>query len=268
MQVRIELNIKNAMNHFDPQCNQDEFRDNVLRMVSSKEPKPSKPKFSPKRKSVLIGIIVTAIPVLVGFSYFSFEWHNGTFWFDQSPTPSQTPDVSTTLQFFMHPSNFPHPQNTIIKKLTLSQARAIATFPIAEPKGIPGWNKVFSSGIGALPIKSSQDNGGVSNNNQPVVTYLDEYTNGSNEKVLVMQEQDSLMTASSQTPWMSPTIKYPSNSEKINFGQNFGVYIPNEHFLHVYDSTDSQVVDIYVWGTTSKENLKTLTNAYLSGSTK
>ncbi|QQE77616.1 hypothetical protein [Alicyclobacillus sp. SO9] len=265
--MQIEQEMKNAKHHFDPKYNQGEFRDNVLRRACSKEPKPLKTRFLPKRKSVLIGIAATAIPVLVGFSYFSFNWHNGTFRFDQSPTTSQAPDISTTVQFFMHPSKFPHPKNTTVQKLTLPQARTIATFPIAEPEDIPGWHRVFSSGTELQANKSSKSNVPNSNDSPPLVVYLDEYTNGSNKKVVVMQEQDSVMTASNQTPWMHPTIKDPSNSEKINLGQNFGVYIPNENFLHVYDSTGSLVVGIYVWGTTSKENLETIAKAYLSATT-
>lgn len=261
--MQFELKIRETKHRFEPKYDDHEMRSNVMHMIATNEQRASRRGVSSPRKSrtwLLVG--VASLPLLVGFGYSSFTWFNVRFQFDRAPVSYQA-NTETIVQSFLRPQ-------IDEQKLTLFEARLVSGFPIPEPQTVPGWKKIESVGL-SHKIPSANGANTSTESSQMVVVYMDEYMNRSNQKVLVIQQIDNVLTATSQIPFDRPTIGFPSNSRKVRFGNSLGVFVPSptgmDGFLRVYDSIGNQVTDIDIYGN-SKSEMERFASAYLKAPTR
>lgn len=260
--MQFEWKIRETKYRFEPEYDDTEMRSNVMHMISMNEQLASRKGLSLPRKSRTWLLGVASLPLLVGFGYLSFTWFNVRFQFDRAPISYRT-NAETIIQSFLHPQ-------TDEQKLTLYEARFVSGFPIHEPQTVPGWKRIESLGL-RYKIPTTNGANTSSESNHEVVVYMDEYMNSTNQKILILQQIDNSLTSTGQIPFDRPTINFPSNSQKVRFGNSLGVFVPatngKDGFLHVYDSIGNQVTDIDIYGNSERE-MKRFASAYLKAPTQ
>jgi hypothetical protein len=161
--------------------------------------------------------------------------------------PFWTPDYLNSL-----------PQKSI-SIVDLQTSRTEAGFPIREPQGVSGWNKVFSNGYveaKTMPLK-----------------YLDVYQNAHGERVAVLQQKSGDLHQPQQG-----ILEYPQNAQTLtNFSPDLAVFLSGvvadksrtkANELDIYHkNSDDTVTEFRIAGTVSEQTLEMFARAYIQAPT-
>jgi hypothetical protein len=274
--MNLDQLIRSAKPYFEPAIDQGEMRERTIRALSEVSRKTTRRSSLGKKMIIAIAISLVLVPATVGFAYYKMVWSNASVY-----TSNENIDPSKTITPL---DRFDDILNTARKTKTLSESRLIANFPIRVPEKIEGWNRNQSIGVigtmetqvGSSIYKKGQNvattEGGTTTVSDAPLVYYDLYTNEKDQKVVVSQSYDLLLSESLQGK-ISLQQGYPKDSTILQgFGDDLVVLSDLQNgrkYIALYHKeADAKVTRIDIWGNTATLVLESFTHAYLQAASK